>query len=235
MFGISMQNSFLKSEALEDEYLAIAKKYNHTEINLFPKLCGLLILALESEMGDFLGQIFMSLDFGESRMGQFFSPYSLCRLLSDLSLGDKKEALSNKPFITLSEPTCGAGGMIIAFAQSMVESGFNPSQQLFVEARDIDPLASMMCFVQLSLLGIPAIIITGNSLTMEENRVMYTATYYLNNWRYKLKKHYLNNNAKKLNIDNFSNTEDGSIITEDDSIEAFIPNQVERGENLILF
>jgi len=38
-----------------------------------------------------------------------------------------------------------------------------------------------MTFIQLSLLGIPTIVKTGNSLALSVNRTCYTAVYYFNN------------------------------------------------------
>ncbi len=239
MSGFSLQNSILKCEYIEAEYMDIVKRYTKEEVHLFPKLLAELTLGLNAEMGDFLGEIFMSLGFGESRMGQFFTPYSVAKLMADLCVGDKVSALSNKPFITLSEPTCGAGGMIIAVAQSMLEAGFTPFENLWVEARDIDYVAAMMCYVQLSLLGIPARVVTGNTLTLEENRVFYTPTHYLNNWNYKLNKYWskenTEDNEKEIVIDTALELTNSAVVSEEVSAETFIPIEVEKGENFSFF
>jgi hypothetical protein len=57
---------------------------------------------------------------------------------------------------------------------------------MFASCVDIDPVAAAMCFLQLALLRVPAEIITGNSLTMQYNRVLRTPTYYLNGWSVRL-------------------------------------------------
>lgn len=44
-----------------------------------------------------------------------------------------------------------------------------------------------MAFIQLSLLGIAAEVVTGNTLTLEFNRVRYTPAYYLNDFEERLK------------------------------------------------
>ncbi len=51
---------------------------------------------------------------------------------------------------------------------------------------DIDPIAADMAFIQLSLLGIPAEVVTGNTLTMQLNRVLYTPVYYINGFEKRL-------------------------------------------------
>jgi hypothetical protein len=42
-----------------------------------------------------------------------------------------------------------------------------------------------MAFIQLALLGIPAKVVTGNTLTLKANRVRYTL-YYFNDWQGRL-------------------------------------------------
>lgn len=75
---------------------------------------------------------------------------------------------------------------ILAYAQCMLEAGLNPSEHLYVECIDIDPIAADMAFIQLSLLGIPAKVITGNALTTKFTRVRYTPIYYINEWEGRL-------------------------------------------------
>jgi len=76
--------------------------------------------------------------------------------------------------------------MIVAWAECMLEAGLNPSEHLYTRCTDIDPMVSDIAFIQLSLLGIPAEVITGNTLTLKANRVRYTPVYYLNDWPGKL-------------------------------------------------
>ncbi|HFD0718464.1 TPA: N-6 DNA methylase, partial [Salmonella enterica subsp. enterica serovar Saintpaul] len=87
-----------------------------------------------------------------------------------------------RDFITVSDPACGAGGMIVAMAEAMLEAGFNPQKQMMVYCVDIDPVAAMMCYIQLSLMGIPAIVATGNSLTVAIKREMATPMFVLGHW-----------------------------------------------------
>ena len=50
----------------------------------------------------------------------------------------------------------------------------------------IDPVAADMAFIQLSLLGIAAEVVTGNTLTMQIRRVRYTPVFYLNDFEKRL-------------------------------------------------
>ena len=87
--------------------------------------------------------------------------------------------------VTMNEPSAGAGGMIIAAAQSMKEQGINYQKSLRVVAQDLDWNAFYMCYIQLSLLGIDAKCIQGDTLenkpykTFNEN-VFLTPMYLLN-------------------------------------------------------
>ena len=81
----------------------------------------------------------------------------------------------------------GSGGMIIAYAETMKDKGYNYQHQLFVETVDIDEICFKMTYIQLSLLGIPAKVIRGDSLAMRYFEVYYTPFYFLSNFEYKLR------------------------------------------------
>ena len=95
---------------------------------------------------------------------------------------DVDETIRREGFVTVSDPASGAAGMIVAYAEYLLEAGYNPSEHMFGSCIDIDPVAADMAFIQLSLLGIPAEVVTGNTLTMKLNRVRYTPVYYINNF-----------------------------------------------------
>lgn len=75
----------------------------------------------------------------------------------------------------------------VAYAECLIEAGLNPSAQVFVSCTDIDPVAADMAFIQLSLLGIAAEVVTGDTLTLEFNRIRHTPAYYLNDFEERLK------------------------------------------------
>jgi type I restriction-modification system DNA methylase subunit len=122
-------------------------------------------------------------------MGQYFTPHSVSSLLAQLAAGDLLAQLKSCPFISLQEPTSGAGGMVIAFAEIMLQAGLNPATQLLVTTIDIDPLAADMTFVQLSLLGIPATVNTGNTLTLQMNLTRHTPVWFFNDWQERIRSH----------------------------------------------
>lgn len=164
----------------------ICAKYGESDISNFHALFGLMVCALEAKFHDFLGAIFMELELGDDRNGQYFTPYSVQSLMAKLLMPDVGETIRREGFVTVSDPASGAAGMIVAYAEYLLEAGYNPSEQMFGSCIDVDPIAADMAFIQLSLLGIPAEVVTGNTLTMQLHRVRYTPVYYINNFEKRL-------------------------------------------------
>jgi type I restriction-modification system DNA methylase subunit len=99
---------------------------------------------------------------------------------------DVDETIRREGFVTVSDPASGAAGMIVAYAEYLLEAGYNPSEHMFGSCIDIDPVAADMAFIQLSLLGIPAEVVTGNTLTMQQTgcgiRLCTTSTTLVSGW-----------------------------------------------------
>jgi len=186
MSAISIHNAVNKLENLENEYLQIVGKYNKDDVNLFCELLANFIDLLSIEPRDVLGSLYMELELDNSNTAQFFTPHELSLLIAKLNYGDQLDNLT-KPFITLSEPACGAGGMVLAFTNEMLKKGHNPAEKLWVQAIDIDRLAGFMCYLQLALWNIPAQVIIGNTITMKFREIYYTPAHYLYRWDEKLK------------------------------------------------
>ena len=183
----SLAQPFYRSPNIEQRYKYIISQYNKEQAEEFSKLLALLVSGLEEKHQDFLGQVFSELNLGDSNKGQFFTPYHVSKIMAEINFIDLKNEINTKGFITLSEPCCGSGGMIIAYAETMKDKGYNYQHQLFVEAVDIDEICFKMTYIQLSLLGIPAKVIRGDSLAMRYFEVYYTPFYFLSNFEYKLR------------------------------------------------
>ncbi len=182
--AISLHNAIYKNEQLESEYLSIINGYTREDIDRFPQLLGILIKLLDPEPKDVLGGLYMDLGLGSYQGGQFFSPPSISDFMARMTYG--KDLTEIDDFITFSEPNCGAGGMVLAFAKELIAHGHNPAETLWVQCWDIDRLAAFMCFVQLSLWNIPAQIVVGDTLAFEAREIYYTPAHYLSLWDSKL-------------------------------------------------
>ena len=150
----------------EQAYLDTMRKYTPEEREKLAVLTGCLIDTLEDGPDDVLGDIYMKADMGSKAAGQFFTPFHLSELCARTGLiGMIDEYKAGKlDRITISEPACGGGAMILAAAKVLYESGINYQTAMEVVAQDIDWKGVYMCYVQLSLLGISAICVQGSTL-----------------------------------------------------------------------
>lgn len=186
----SLAQTVYRSDNLEQRYLNIIKTYTKEQAEEFSKLFAFLVLGLEQESQDFLGQVYMSLNLGSQANGQYFTPYSVSKFMAEINFTEI-ESLQNNQLITLSEPCCGSGALIIAFVQTLREHNINYQQKLFVEAIDISEMCFKMTYVQLSLLGIPAKVVQGDSLSLKFQQVLYTPFYFVNGFQVKMKQRYV--------------------------------------------
>jgi len=115
---------------------------------------------LDDEPRDVLGEIFMD-GMGSEAGGQFFTPFDLSILMADIATDWQNDT----GIYTLNEPSCGSGGGIIAGALALHKKGVNFQRYLRVVAQDLDWNCVYMCYVQLSFMGISAIVVQGNILT----------------------------------------------------------------------
>lgn len=189
MSALAISNSVDRRqfEAREARYLEIVKRYERDEVQRFPAMHACIVNSLELGMNDCLGQLFMSLELGNHWKGQYFTPYSVASLMAQLILPADQAAIDAAGgFVTLNEPAVGAGGMVIAAAEAMRLNGINYQRHLHVVAQDVDTTAVHMAYIQLSLLYIPAIVILGNTLMLEEREHWLTPAHVLGGWDAKL-------------------------------------------------
>ena len=200
----SLAQTIYRSDELEQKYLQTIKQYTKEQAEEFSKLLAFLVMALEEKYQDFLGEIFMRLNLGNSSIGQYETPYTVSKFMAEINFSELEisQKIANNHLITLSEPCCGSGGMIIAFAETMKEHNFNYQKHLYVEAIDIDEMSFMMAYIQLTLLGIPAKVIQGNTLTLKFQQVLYTPFYFLSGIEYKLQKINTNNKHELIETKN---------------------------------
>ena len=143
-------------EKREQQYTHILEKYGiHSSI--FPEMLGVLTMAAEERIEDILGEVYMASGCGNKFTGQFFTPFHVSKLVAELM------ALRYTAG-TVHEPSCGSGGMILAVASVLKEQGIDYRRKMRVIAQDLDWKAVYMCYIQLSLYGIDAIVVQGDSL-----------------------------------------------------------------------
>lgn len=153
MSAISIANvlSGPHREAREREYMEHASRYSRKELEVFAQMLAEVAMEMEREPDqDLLGELFMALDLSNKWKGQFFTPYSVCRAMSGMTYGDDLKArIEQRGWVAVNDPACGAGALLIAFANECRRPGHDINFQtsvLFV-AQDIDFLAGMMCYI----------------------------------------------------------------------------------------
>ncbi len=195
MFACSISNAVDKEHFDDREalYLKIVKKYNEKELEVFPQLAAEVVMALEKNPEqDFLGSVYMALELGNQKAGQFFTPYHVCQCMAKITVGDLLPQIKEHGYITINDCACGAGATLIAgihaARESLEKEGLNWQHHVLVAAQDIDFTTALMCYIQLSLLGCAAYIKIGNTLTdpmtpgdSKEN-YWYSPMYFMDPW-----------------------------------------------------
>lgn len=147
----------------EREYIETLKRYpDGTEVRFAGMLCMLGDLLAE-EMTDALGEIYMEAGMGSKVSGQFFTPFHLSELTARMAVQNAIDTFDGH-MITMCEPSCGGGGMIIATAKVLKDAGINYQKYLDVVAQDLDWKGVYMTYLQCSLLGIKATCVQGDTL-----------------------------------------------------------------------
>lgn len=172
MFACSLSNPLDKEHYDEREalYLRLIKKYNKKEQELFPELAARTVMALEENPEqDFLGSIFMSLNLGNEHNGQFFTPYNVCELMAEVTMNNIVQKVEKDGYVSIHDPCCGAGATLIAEIHAarkrLEKTNLNYQNHILVIGQDIDAIVALMCYIQLSLLGVAGYVKIGNALT----------------------------------------------------------------------
>ena len=185
--SISNQVDWNQQEKQEADYMEIVGRYSKEEVQLFPQMFAHLVWALEYHVKtdgpyDVLGKLFHELDLHNKYNGQFFTPQHICDFMGMISLQENDLDIAKKGYLTVAEPCCGSGAMILGFAKAMTKNNYNYNRQMVVYAKDIDLKCVHMCYLQLSLYGIPAVISHGNTLLFQTWSTWYTPVYMLDGW-----------------------------------------------------
>lgn len=160
----------LSMQRREDEYLEVIKGYSHDEIDSLGKALGVLVNIMQDHpYQDVLGAYYLEIAsrFSKKDRGEFYTPDCIAELMARLLINADAVKANGKP-VRISEPTCGSGNMILALAKTLSPDAIDLMR---VTCQDISPLACDMCFINTTLWGIPAKIIWGNTLTLEQRKV----------------------------------------------------------------
>lgn len=201
MTAATLSNAVDKAhfEDREKNYLAIARKYSKAELEAVAEMFALVVTGIDENTDqDFLGELFMGLDLGNQYKGQFFTPYNVCRMMAQITgTDDLKARLQRQGWVSVNDCCCGAGALLVAFANECTRQHINYQTNVLFVAQDIDLTAGLMCYIQLSLLGCPGYVVIGNTLTepsvsldgrglipQDRGNVWYTPFYFRDVWQW---------------------------------------------------
>lgn len=144
----------------DTEFIDRLKRNYGDEYEVFPLLFREMVLTTHRELEhvewfDVLGTIYEVVASGskKSSMGQFFTPPSICDLMTSIQYTEKVVGK------TVNDPSCGSGRTLLSFHAA------HPGNFLFGE--DLDALCSRMCVVNFVLHGAIGQVQHMNSLSME--------------------------------------------------------------------
>jgi len=180
----------------EELYLRTINKYSKEEQMLFPELFAQVIMALEENPEqDFLGDLYTELGLNSKEHRQIFTPYHVCHLMAEITFGDLAAQVEEKGVVEIHDCCCGAGATLIAAANvakgKLEKADCNFQNHILVTGQDIDYVVTMMCYIQLSLLGVAGYFKVGNALTEpmadDDNldNYWFTPMYYFPVWHYR--------------------------------------------------
>ena len=172
MSACAMSNTVDKShyDEREKRYLETINKYEKSQQHIFPELYADVVMALdENPEQDFLGRMFMDLHLDYEELKQIFTPYHVCQLMADITMGDLVQQVEEQGYVSINDCCCGAGANLIAAINSarhmLEDAGLNFQNHILVIGQDLEELVALMCYIQISLLGVAGYIKVGNALT----------------------------------------------------------------------
>ena len=174
--SIAAQMDPQNSVEREKRYQELGSRMTPETLSAYARMFALLWLTVRDhadDPSDILGDIYHELRLNNEWNGQFFTPDHICRMMAEMVNPVTENADRDGP-ITINEPTCGSGTMVIGAVWAMKRKNFDFQRNSFFVAQDIDIRCVWMAYIQLSLYGIPAVVIHGNTLTMEEWSRWYT-------------------------------------------------------------
>lgn len=189
---ISNQVDMSHYEEREKLYRTIISDYSKKEQELFPELFALLIMALENNPEqDFFGYFYNEI-----------IPYHIHLILNSTSgvsyktwntiaediLSDIEKDIETNGYVTIHDECCSSGGMLIAIRnvanKKLEKQGRSFHNHIFAIGSDEFPITALMCYIQLSLLGVAGYFKAGGKIKPDDTLEDYwfTPVYFYSIW-----------------------------------------------------
>jgi len=155
--SINIQSSLsMKDENNESLYMDIIKNYDRNEIDSFSELISIFVnSAYDHNYSDILGHIFME-NFSDKKMGQVFTPSSICKLMGMICVPD---VITDKSFY---DPSAGSGRTMLDIAKD------HPNNYFY--CTDIDEMCAKMCTLNFFINGMKGMVVCGDELRIDHKK-----------------------------------------------------------------
>ncbi len=206
LFAITLMNPLTKEmyasnerlkkvwDEREERYNRIMERYSKDEVQKFVEMFGYMVLEFERHpFQDFAGQTYMELGISNKNAGQFFTPFSICQMMAQMTQDHEslKRNVKERGWYTIYDCAVGGGATLIAGCEQ-ADREFNRldwRNHVMCMGNDIDITCVNMCYVQLSVLGVAAIVTQSDALMTAEvdfhahpECVWFTPTYFNQVW-----------------------------------------------------
>lgn len=141
----------------EELYFKTIKPYDREELNLFSQAFASLVMQMDNEpLTDPFGDYFEEF-LSNSKNGQFFTPMSICDLMTQLTTAVKPEGDRKSGDMRVYDPTCGSGRLLLSAAKE-------DRKQFFIGA-DISYSCCLMTIINLCLNSLNGEVLHMNTLS----------------------------------------------------------------------
>lgn len=178
----AISNKVNYDQKKEDQYLSIVSNYQKEEINEFGQMLAHLILEyMKEEPLDILGELYEEFNMSNKQKGQFFTPETVCDLISStiIQKDEAKKTIEEKGYLSISDPACGSGRMLLSVLKRLDKEKVDINK-IYFEGDDVSLFCSCMTYINLSLMGASAIIKNKDTLLNETYHVFYTPGFAIN-------------------------------------------------------
>ena len=179
--GLAIDMDPTKKQERETRVEELEKGLSKEILQEYASLCALMYLVVKENLDspiDILGTVYHELRLNNEWNGQFFTPDNICRMMALMAGPYDESIIQKKGYITINEPSCGSGTMVIAAAWAMQQRNMEYQKNALFIAQDIDIRCVWMAYIQFCLYRIPAVVIHGNTLTCEEWSRWYTSYFW---------------------------------------------------------
>lgn len=143
----------------EDEYMEVIGRYPNDRsqpdrgIDHLANAFAMLQIEKQKENKDYLGEIFQEL-VSHGQNGQFFTPEPVCEMMAKMTVGENL-----KDGARVCDPACGSGRTLMSLARI--------NRYCHFVGIDIDRRCAQMTALNLLFMNVDAIVITGNTLSLD--------------------------------------------------------------------